>query len=571
MFTVRGRVIEVKPRRGGTFGVTLGPAPDLYWYVASAPPPRLGADLVLLADRVVDVKHVGKARLTVLDDVRLHPDVGKPDTPVGRVVPPVWFRRVQHAMARPLYPYQIEGAAWLASRLCIGVGSVLGDEPGVGKTGQTIAAICATQAFPAVVVAPKSLLRNWEREWSYANYEPRVAILRTRSGPMPEADVYVLTYGTLKARENDLGHLRPTTIVFDEAHALKEPRPPKYHRAAVATRLSHYVKRPILLTGTPVLNRAQEIWRLLYICDPQNWHDYEDFLARYCHAPTNGDLAAAAYQERRVITSSGRVEHLDELRALAEPYILRRLKKDVLKDLPPKTRRSLLVELHENDLTQYRAAEKNLIAWLTEQGYELQASRAKRAEAIVRLGHLRRLAGEAKLRRALPRYLRQRFASDRSPLLIFGYFRATCAGAESIAQALGLRVVSIRGSDDDDKRQAAVDAFQGGEADVFVAPIRAAGVGLTLTAAKDALFLERTWVTKELEQAEDRLHRVGATEPVTVTYLDAADTIDEDIARINAAKTKLVDALVDDKHSTGAEFAAADQVLMSFVGKVGVK
>lgn len=574
MFTARGRVIEVRPRRGGTYGVTLGPAPNLYWYAALAPPPRLGTELLLLVERVVAERIVGegehRARLRLLDGARPHPDVGTPDTPVGRVVAPVWFRRVRHVMARPLRAYQEEGAAWLAARIAQGVGSVLADDPGVGKSAQTIAAICATQAFPCVVVATKTLLRNWEREWSYSHYEPRVAILRGRSGPVPDADVYVLTYQGLCDREADIGALRPRSIVFDEAHYLKHPKPGRFHRAAVATRLSAYIRRVVLLTGTPVLNRTAELWRLLHLCDPKQWHDYSDFRARYCLAPSNEDLAASHSGERRIITSSGRVEHLDELRTLAEPYILRRLKSDVLKDLPPKSRHSLLVELGEQDLVQYRAAEKDLIAWLRAQGHELQASRAKHAEALVRLSHLRRLVGEAKLKHVIPEYLRQWFAVEKaSPLIVFAYFRAVCAGIEHIASAMGLRVVSIRGSDDDAKRQVAIDTFQAGGADVIVAPIRAAGVGITLHRSHDVLVAERHWVQKELEQAEDRAHRMGQTEPVTVTYLDAADTIDEEIARVNAAKAVLIDALVDDKQTAEAEFAAADEVVKGYAARSG--
>ena len=572
MFTVRGRVISVAPRRGATFGVTLGPTPELFWYVTKGPPPKLGANLTLLAERVADIRHVKMgekaATLTLVENVKPHPEAGAPDTPMGRVVAPVWFQRVREIMERPLRTYQEEGAAWLASRLAVGVGSILGDDPGSGKTAQTIAAVSATNLFPCVVVATKSLLRNWEREWGYSKLKPTVAIVRKRSGPLPEADVLVLTYQTLKDREADLGRLSPRCLVFDEAHNLKEPRPSnKWHRAAVATRLGVHVRRVVFLTGTPVLNRPEELWRLLHVCEPKAWPDFASYRERYCRAPSLEDAAETHPSERRIVTETGRVEHVDELRTRVEPYLLRRLKTDVMKDLPPKSRNSVLVELDEVDLKQYRAAEKDLVRWLQEQGQELQASRAKRAEALVRLTHLRRLGGEAKLRTAIPEYLRNWFVrKDSPPLIVFAYFRAVCAGIEAIGKALGLRVVSIKGSDDDAKRQEAIDTFQAGHADMFVAPIKAAGVGITLHRASDLLFVERHWVTKELEQAEDRAHRLGQTMPVTVTYLDAADTIDENIARVNASKTVLIDALVDDKRTDGADFAAADEVIRSYVG-----
>jgi hypothetical protein len=240
----------VAPRRGATFGVTLGPTPELFWYVTKGPPPKLGANLTLLAERVADIRHVKMgekaATLTLVENVKPHPEAGAPDTPMGRVVAPVWFQRVREIMERPLRTYQEEGAAWLASRLAVGVGSILGDDPGSGKTAQTIAAVSATNLFPCVVVATKSLLRNWEREWGYSKLKPTVAIVRKRSGPLPEADVLVLTYQTLKDREADLGRLSPRCLVFDEAHNLKEPRPSnKWHRAAVATRLGVHVRRTV--------------------------------------------------------------------------------------------------------------------------------------------------------------------------------------------------------------------------------------------------------------------------------------------------------------------------------------
>lgn len=571
MFTVRGRVLAVTPREQGTFSVTLLGEQQLYVYGCIAPPPKLGQDLVLLAERVRATRPIQfgtrSTTLAALAGVRPHPDVGDPKTPTGRVVAPAWRQRVRTAMTRPLRSYQEDGAAWLASRLARGVGSILGDEQGTGKTTQTIAALCATQAFPAVIVAPKSLLRNWEREWSYSALQPKVTIVRGREGPLEPADVYVLTYGTLQPREQDLGNLRPKVMVFDEAHLLKEPKPKKFHRAAVATRLGLYAGRCIFLTGTPVLNRPQEAWRLLHLCDAKEWPDYEAFRERYCCAPTDGEAAVSVVKDRRIVTDSGRVEHLDELRVRIEPYFLRRLKEDVLHDLPPKTRSSLLVEIDKNELLEYRAAEKDLVAWLREQGQELQAKSAKRAEALVRLTHLRRLVGEAKVRAVVPGYLREFFFSGapRRPLIVFGYFRKVCQGVQAIAERMGLRVVAIRGDDDEDKRQAAVDAFQAGEADVFVAPIKAAGVGITLHRSSDVLFVERSYVQKELEQAEDRAHRLGQSEHVTVTYLDAVDTIDEQIAKINEAKVKLVDGMIDDKF--GQNLAAADEVVKRYASE----
>lgn len=572
MFTVRGRIVSVTPRSDGTFGVTVGPAPELFWYTTRAPAPKLGADVTLLADRVTAIRKLTKtstqATLTTLEGVRPHPDVAT-RSPVGRVLAPVWFERVRTTMKRPLRAYQEEGAAWLASLLATGGGAILADEPGTGKTCTTIAALCATGLFPVVVVATKSLLRNWEREVKYANRELSVAIVRSRKATLPKADVLITTYQLLRALEPAIVRMGARAIVFDEAHLIKEPRPnTKHHRAAVATRLGLWIGRVVALTGSPVLNRPSELWRLLHICDPRNWPDFASFSERYCKAPTPEEAACAPRDQRRIVTTTGRVEHVDELQALVAPTMLRRLTSDVMADLPPKSRHSILIELDEADLRNYREAEKNIVAWLKAQGNELASSRAKHAEALVRLTHLRRLVGEAKLKQALPEYLRQWFDRPTAPpLLIFHYFMAVGNGLVAICEQLGLRVATIRGKDSDTKRQDAIDAFAAGHADVFVAPIKAAGVGINLQHAADVLFTERHWVTKEMEQAESRSHRLGQTRPVTVTYLDAADTIDEDVARVNASKGALVDALVDNRFGSGGDFAAADEVLKSYTAK----
>lgn len=572
MFTIRGRVIAVAPRGDGTYGVTLGPSPELFWYIAPNPAPKLGTELTLLAERVLSEKRITvgnqRAALMTLDGVSPHPE-SSPRTPIGRVVPQVWFERVRAVMERPLRAYQEEGAAWLAWRLAAGRGSILADEQGLGKSCQTVAALAATGLLPTVVIVPKGLLRNWERELAFAKFKPRVAIVRRTAGTMPTADVIITTYQVMRSREQELMKLGARALVFDEAQLIKEPRPhTKAHRAAVATRIGRWVQRVVFLTGTPVLNRPEELWRLLHVCDPDAWPDFPSYRDRYCKAPTPEDEAVSPAGERRILTSTGRVEHVDELRALVEPYIMRRLKVDVATDLPPKSRNAILIELDDDDLKDYRRAEKNLAKWLREQGRELEASRLKRAEALVRLTHLRRMVGEAKLRTALPEYLRQWYERPSPPpLLVFAYFRAVCNGLEQIAISLGLRVSTIRGADSDTKRQAAIDAFMEGRTDIFIAPIKAAGVGINLQRAADVLFVERHWVTKELEQAEDRAHRIGSTKPVTVTYLDAADTIDEEIARVNAAKSVLVDALIDDKRTDGAEFAAADEIIRSYMRK----
>jgi SWI/SNF-related matrix-associated actin-dependent regulator of chromatin subfamily A-like protein 1 len=251
---------------------------------------------------------------------------------------------------------------------------------------------------------------------------------------------------------------------------------------------------------------------------------------------------------RQIVTQHGRIHHLDELQAQMAPCTLRRLKSDVLPDLPPKKRRTVIVELQERDMQQYRAAAKDVVAWLRQIGVGDRADSAARGQAIVKIQMLRRIAALGKLREAIPKYLRawfQRKSAGR--LVIFGYHRRVLRGVRMICERAGLRTTGIVGKDSDDRRQRSIDLFNSGQADVFVAPIRAAGVGLNLQGgSSDALFVEKVWVPTLMCQAEDRIHRLGQRHEVTITYLDAAGTVDEHISSVLDGKLSLITQIIDD-------------------------
>jgi hypothetical protein len=202
--------------------------------------------------------------------------------------------------------------------------------------------------------------------------------------------------------------------------------------------------------------------------------------------------------------------------------------------------------LEQQDRVHYDAARKNVVNWLRSIGSVQLAGSASRSEALVRLTMLRHIAARGKLRKAVGMFLRQWFAEAKRPLVVFGFHRDVIAGVRSICARIGVRVSCILGEYSGERRQAELDAFQCGQTDVFVAPLRAAGVGLNLQRAADALVLERLWTPSLMEQAEDRIHRLGQTKQVTIWYLDARDTIDQHIAEIQRDKQKLIGRVVDD-------------------------
>lgn len=533
-----GRVAAVRLRGDGSYAVTVSLGPGRVAWMVSHRPLRYGK-LIEIAPASTTVRSLDRRGQVVLVEggsVRVVRDAF-----ARRVVRASTVERVRAAMRRPLYAYQAEGAAWLVERLQQGRGAVLADEPGLGKTVQALAAIIALGATPFIVVAPASGKMAWLREARYTSARLRLCEVEGRTGLLPAAHGYVLNYELLRPRYEQLKGLRARALVLDEAHAIKEPNPGHHHRAAVATGLGERIGRVIMLTGSPLLNRAHEWWRLLHLADGNDWPDYDDFRERYCLKPADDEVDPGT----SIVTSHGEVHRVEELQTLSDKVVLRRLKADLLKQLPPKRRRSVLCELGPYDRGHYDVAEKSVVNWLRRVRSDVAARAASKNEALVKLTMLRHIAAVGKLRHALPEFLSHWFRAVRAPLVIFAYHADVIRGANAICSRLGLRTSGITGKTPAARRAAEVDRFTLGEADVFIAPIRAAGVSLNLQVASHCLFLERLWTPSLMGQAEDRLHRIGQEKRVEVVYLDAARTVDQYIARVTMAKQRLIDRVID--------------------------
>jgi len=546
-----GRVVNVRPRPDGTYAVTLveGRRGTDFLWVLAADPPRLGAFLTFEAAATRRFGAFGgrSASITIVEGGKVNVVADKWSR---RYVPAAWLAACQRAALRPLYAHQLEGAGWVAERLAAGKGAILADDPGLGKTQQVAVALLVARALPAIVVCPASLKLNWQRELGHLAVPLSTVVVEGIRGGIDPGHIIITNYDLLREREQQFARLGAKAIVFDEGHMLKEPTTSESHRAAVATRLAKAIGRAIVMTGTPLPNRPRELWRLLHLADPEEWPSYEQFYERYCLEPTAEELLPG----RKVVTDYGRVHNLDELQVRMAPAMLRRLKAHVLSSLPPKRRRRVLVELTGIDRQNYNAAAHDVVAWLKSLGSHERAKAASEGEVLVKLQMLRRIAAIGKLRHAVPRYLRAWFeAGAARPLVVFGFHTRVLRGVKMICWRLGLKVASIAGTDPHDKRQQALDAFANGEAQVFVAAIRAAGQGVNLQRAADALFIERLWEPWAMQQAEDRLHRLGQTSEVVITYLDASDTVDEHIARVLSTKQLLIDAVVDDRRAPRPE------------------
>jgi len=421
-----------------------------------------------------------------------------------------------------LKPFQRAGVSYLLARRR----AFLADEQGLGKTIEALATLEAASAYPAIVVCPASLKLNWLRE--LARWLPgrtAQALCGIGAGAsIPAADITVVNYDILAPRLGELCALQPLALVLDESHYCKNAAA---KRTQAVQRLAAAVPREglvLALTGTPVTNRPAELISQLRILGR-----LEDF------------GSGVQFGER----FRGPDAYLRLHWHLRARCFVRRLKADVMEQLPAKTRAVVPVEL-DNE-AEYRLAERDLVGWLRSQPLDLRELDAKvaaalRAERLVRLNALKLLAARGKLHAALT-WIHD-FCSSGERLVVFAHHR-------EIQRAVLSRfptALHILGEDSHDARDAALQDFQapdGPENQLIVCSIEVAGQGLTLTRASNVVFLELDWTPAKHDQAEDRCHRIGQQDAVNAYYLLAAGTIDETISTLLERKRAVIGAVTD--------------------------
>jgi superfamily II DNA or RNA helicase len=425
-----------------------------------------------------------------------------------------------------LKPFQRAGVSYLLSQRR----AFLADEQGLGKTIEALATLETADAYPAVVVCPASLKLNWLRElerWLPGRTAQALTGTGTGNGagaPIPAADITLVNYDILAARLGELCALRPRALVLDESHYCKNAAA---KRTQAVQRLSAEIPRDgfvLALTGTPVINRPTELISQLRILGR-----LEDF------------GSGVQFGER----FRGPDAHLRLHWHLRARCFVRRLKADVLQQLPAKTRAVVPVEL-DNE-AEYRLAERDLVAWLRSQPLDLRELDAKvaaalRAERLVRLNALKLLAARGKLHAALA-WIHD-FCSSGERLVVFAHHREVQRAVLSHFPS----ALHILGEDSHAARDAALQDFQasdGAENQLIVCSIEVAGQGLTLTRSSNVVFLELDWTPAKHDQAEDRCHRIGQQDAVNAYYLLAAGTIDETISTLLERKRAVIGAVTD--------------------------
>lgn len=421
-----------------------------------------------------------------------------------------------------LRTYQSFGVDWLSFLRSAGLGAVLADDMGLGKTLQTICVLSGR----ALVVCPKSVVHNWVAEISRFRPGMRTVIYQGVKRELEaEADVTLTTYAVLRMDADRLAEQNWDIVVLDEAQAIKNA---ESQTARAAFQLKGDFR--LALSGTPVENRLEELWSLVHFVNPGLLGGRADFQERYAVPIGAGDADAAA-----------------RLRAKVRPFVLRRLKRDVLPELPPRTDAVVHVELDPAERSVYdavrAATQRELLERLGQGGGVLAA-----LEALLRLRqaacHSGLVPGQTADRSSKVERLVEALeeaASEGHKALVFSQWTGLLDRVEPHLAAAGISFTRLDGSTRD--RAAVVNLFQREDGpSVMLVSLKAGGTGLNLTAADHVFLLDPWWNPAVEDQAADRAHRIGQDRPVMVYRMVAKDTVEERILALQDRKRRLADA-----------------------------
>ena len=454
-------------------------------------------------------------------------------------------------------PYQIEGVEYIESRhgraLC-------GDEQGLGKTVEALIWLHRhPETRPAIVACPASLKFNWEKETQKWLPNESVTILSGRwskTKKTPTEKIVIINYDILSNKykkvkdeytgetksieqrntgwSDSLAKLNPQSLICDEIQMVRNL---KTNRGKSIARMAKKIPNVLGLSGTPIENRPIEFFNPIKIINPTIFPSYWKYAQEYCGAKHNGfgwDFNGA--------TNTKELHN-----KLKKTVMIRRLKKDVLPELPPKNR--MVITLDIDNRKEYNKASSDIIAYIEDTKGAEAAEKAEKAQGLVTIETLKQLAIKGKINACIEWI--ERYLEDNNKLVV-GCVHTNIV--EQLVEHFGEKAVCIYGSTPLKKRHENVIAFQEDpNIKLLIGNVKAAGVGLTLTAANATCTIEFEWKPATHSQFEDRVHRIGQeADSVFAYYLVAQNTIEEDIAALLDEKMKVLNQVlegeeVDDK------------------------
>ena len=430
---------------------------------------------------------------------------------------------------RELYPFQYVGVEFtqLAGGRCL-----IGDDMGIGKTIQALAHIALNQdKLPALIVVPASVKYNWLKECSAWIPNISAVVLEGRKGDIPDADIVICNYDIMSARQESLIDYGFNIVVCDESHYLKNSKAKRTEATLAVARNSESI---ICLSGTAITNRPNEFFTTLNLLRPNEFNSFFTYGQRYCDG----------HQTRFGWDFSG-ATNIDELHQRTRDFCIRRLKSEVLTELPDKVRTIHDIQPSKKDLKRYKDLHRS---WMDEYEGYANSSGLPKGFVLNMLTSLRHECGLIKVPSAF-QYIKNYHEITGKPLVVFAHHIDVLKGIQEMLREdkdKKWRIGGISGDMPALKRQQYVEYFQDGKLDVLLCSTIAAKEGITLTAADTVVFIEREWVPGWEEQAEDRVNRIGQdSNSVHAVYLSVANTIDEKFNLVVEAKREVVKAVLD--------------------------
>ena len=439
-----------------------------------------------------------------------------------------------------LRPYQRDGFTWMMKLFKYGAGACLADDMGLGKTIQALSVVqYFSQIGPTLIITPTSVISNWESEIKKtcvgitvksfgSNYREKIA------HSIKEKDVLICSYGLLQQKEISslLSKIKWKTIVLDEAQMIKNIHT---KRSLAIMNLKADIR--IATTGTPIENHLSELWNLFNFLNPTLLGTKEKYRKDYI-LPIKKDNNSNVLQN---------------LKAIVSPFILRRLKKDVLPELPPKTEIVIEVELSHSETLFYDSIRNLALSKISD---PLIPINQKQIQIFAEIMRLRRACCNTKLVDKNSTISSSKFIAftnilkdlleNKHRALIFSQFVDHLAIAKNYLFSKGISYQYLDGSTPSKDRAKIVDLFQKGVGDVFLISLRAGGTGLNLTSADYVIHLDPWWNPAIEDQASDRAYRFGQTKPVTVYKFITKNTIEERIYTLHSQKRELANMILND-------------------------
>lgn len=439
-----------------------------------------------------------------------------------------------------LYPFQKIAVEFLIKS---NGRAMLALDMGLGKSLISLAYVSHEGFKKTLVVCPASVKHSWASEilkWT----DMKFRIINSTSKPEeildPNIQILVCNYDILKKHFQILNTLNFNVCILDEAHFLKSK---STVRSRVVKLLSLRIPRIIEMSGTPFLNRPEELFVPLNILDPQKWNDWMWYVKRYCNARQRRF-------GRKVIWDTSGASNIPELREKISSYFLRYMKKDVLAELPEKINISMPVELSEDFRIQYDAVLEDFPRYLAGKGRtELEIAKAMSAEKLVKLNELRQITTRGKME-AIKELISNILQTSEDKIIVFSVYNEPLAELQKDFP----NSVSLTGKTNEVDRADAVTRFQTDPVTrVFFGGLKAAGVGVTLTEGSHVIFCDFSWVGADHAQGQDRAMRIGQKKSVNVYSLYAKDSIDEFMVSLLNVKEGLFNFLINNKDNALSE------------------